>query len=466
MKHTVEQWIKERSLIDPGSRILVAVSGGPDSMALLHFMKEKEKAWNLQVLAAHVNHGLREETAEEDEVFVQSWCKTWSIPFFRTYVSVKKEIAEKGGSIQERARQLRYNYLADVMKQEKVSILATGHHADDQVETMLMKQVSGRALLGDPAMKAERPFSSGKLIRPLLGVTKEDILQYCRTQKIPYQIDESNTSDKYTRNRIRQQILPALKEEDPRMQHHFQQYADWLADERAYLERRAEQKWKQQILYQDEHSVTISVNGVKALPLPLQRRGIHLILKYLCIYFNPELSVVHIDQFLALLQQDHPSFSLDWPGNICVKREYDTVTFFLNSNKHSAAKREAVELAVPGETVFGDYVFTADPLQSEDFSEATEHTLICKPEQLTFPLIVRPRQEGDRIRPLGMKGSKKVNRIFIEKKIPRAQRVNWPVVVDAQGTVVWVPLLKKSWRQVPSRTWDEAPFLRITCRKL
>ncbi|RSL28958.1 tRNA lysidine(34) synthetase TilS [Salibacterium salarium] len=455
MRQTVEQWINDRDLIRKGDRVLVAVSGGPDSMALLHLLKEWEQEWCLQIMAAHVNHGLRTDTALEDEKFVQTWCDQKEIPFFSTYVSVGKEIVENGGNVQEQARLLRYEYLADLMREQNINVLATGHHADDQIETILMKQTSGRAILGDPAMRVIRGFADGVLIRPFLGVTKENILGYCRKHNISFQMDESNLSDKYTRNRFRHYMLPLLKEEETRVHQHFQDYADWMIEEREYIQAQAEKEWTKRIVSQDEHSVTISIKGMETLPLPLQRRGIHLILRYLCMTHVPELSVVHINQFLYLLHQKHPSYSLDWPGNVTVTRSYETVTFAVSNKGRETKMLDPVKLHLPGQTVFGDTTFSAQYLQAENQCGGEKHSFICDMEDVTFPLIIRSRLPGDKIQPAGMKGSKKVNRIFIEEKIPRAQRINWPMVVDAVGKVLWVPLLKKSiWSRQGQRTSD------------
>ncbi|MFD2706353.1 tRNA lysidine(34) synthetase TilS [Salibacterium lacus] len=444
MKQTAEQWIRDRRLLSSGSKVLTAVSGGPDSMALLHFLKEMEPVWNLTVMAAHVHHGLREEMADRDARFVKEWCEQQNIPFFCTRVFVGEKIAEEGGGVQEQARMLRYEYLAGLMEEQSVSVLAAGHHADDQIETMLMKQSAGRALLGDISMKAQRTFAGGTLIRPLLGVTKEEIYEYCRLYHVPFQEDESNQSDKYTRNRIRQRVLPALKEEEPLVHRHFQRFADWMEEERSYMENLAEEEWTRRIISSDEHSVTISIKGMEALPLPLQRRGIPLILKYLYTYNTLELSVVHIEQFLALLHGNQPSAVLDWPGSLVVRRNYDQVTFARHAaQEENRAEPDPVRLRVPGTVSYGGYVVEAAYDLPEDVKH-NEDLLILEEEEVSFPLHIRPRREGDRLSPAGMTGSKKVNRILIDEKIPLRRRPFQPVVTDAEGTVLWLPFVKKS----------------------
>ncbi|SFQ20201.1 tRNA lysidine(34) synthetase TilS [Salibacterium halotolerans] len=466
MKQTVEHWIRQRYLLPPGSKVLAAVSGGPDSMALLHLLKTMEQTWNLTVMAAHVHHGLREDTADRDEQFVKQWCEQQNIPFFHTRVSVEKKMAEEGGGVQEQARILRYEYLAGLMEEESVSVLAAGHHADDQIETMLMKQTSGRALLGETAIKAARPFAGGTLIRPLLGVTKEEIYTYCREHVVPFQEDESNQSDKYQRNRIRRHVLPALKEEEPFVHRHFQRFADWMEEERSYMESLAEEEWSRRIISKNEHSVTISIKGMEALPLPLQRRGIPLILKYLYTYSVPELSVVHIEQFLALVQGEHPSAVLDWPGSLVVRRSYNQVTLEdLSLQEENREGPGPVRLPVPGNVSYGDYVMEA-AFSRPDGAECNEDFLILDEEETTFPLYIRPRRDGDRIIPIGMTGSKKVNRILIDEKVPLRQRPFQPVVTDAEGIVLWLPFVKKSAHHLRRGHPPQKRPVFLTCRRV
>ncbi|MFB4165036.1 tRNA lysidine(34) synthetase TilS [Alteribacillus sp. JSM 102045] len=463
MKQIIEQWITERNLLKNGNKVLAAVSGGPDSMALLYLLKECKFKWEVEVYAAHVNHGLREKTAEEDERFVRKWCSNNSIPFFCKRVAVKEALEKEGGTVQEQARYLRYQYLKSLMAENKLDVLATGHHADDQIETMLMKQVTGRAVLGETGIAPSRPFGQGKLIRPLLPVTKEDILSYCHENHIPFRMDESNSSNKYTRNRFRHNVLPFLKQENKLVHRHFQDFLDWTSEEQRYIEAQAEKEIQRLLLEENEHFVTISAEGLRALPLPLQRRGIHLTLRYLCYSQVPELSILHIKQLIDLLHQRHPSFSLDWPGGVKVSRSYDSLCFMLYNGAGQVSKeRQTRSLNVPGQVSYDDMSFIAKKTFNMKGSENQENVFVCKEEDAAFPLLIRKRKAGDKIQPLGMKGTKKVNRIFIDEKIPQVKRNIWPVVTDANGKVLWIPYLKKSSHHVKNPEID-GNYIVIQC---
>ncbi|MDA3128842.1 tRNA lysidine(34) synthetase TilS [Aliibacillus thermotolerans] len=441
MRNKTEDWIKERRLLKQGDRVVVALSGGPDSMALLHLFYQLRKKWELQLFAAHVNHGLRED-ARADEEFVITWCQKWDIPLFHTTIDVKSAV-KIGGSVQEEARRLRYQYFHSLMKDHRLDVLATGHHADDQVETILMKLTSGRSLLGEVGMKDTRPFSTGRLIRPLLSVTKTEILQYLEENDLPYQIDRSNFSMDYTRNRFRKMILPFLKKENPKVHHHFQVFADWVEEERTYIEEEAKRRLEKIIVRQNDGFVTISLASFQTWPLPLQRRTIHLILNYLCLKELPMISVLHIDTLISLIQQDKPSFSLDWPGGVYVFRSYHVLHFTTNKdNDHDTKHLQS--LLFFEEATFHHYHFSKQT-ETEPISQVRHgDVLIVREEDIVFPLTIRTVQPGDRIQVLGMKGHKKVHRIFIDEKIPRKKRQTWPVVTDARGEVIWIPFLKKS----------------------
>ncbi|WP_158738503.1 tRNA lysidine(34) synthetase TilS [Alteribacillus sp. YIM 98480] len=465
MKQIVKQWINERELLKNRSKLLAAVSGGPDSMALLHLLLEFQQEWKLEVAAAHINHGLREKTASEDEKFVRTWCRDKGVPYFSKQVDVKEALEKEGGTVQEQARRLRYEYLQTLMSKYKLDVLATGHHADDQMETMLMKQTTGRAVLGEAGIASSRPFGKGKLIRPLLCVTKEEILRYCHENNISFRTDESNSSDKYTRNRFRHSVLPFLKKENKSVHQHFQDFLDWESDERQYIESLAEEEIQRLLLNKHEHSVTISADGLIALPIPLQRRGIHLILKYLCYSKIPELSILHIKQLIHLLHQHHPSFTLDWPGGVKVSRSYNSLRFTVNNESKMEKSRPTRYLNISEKVSYDDVTFTAQRTKNIKEWAQRENVFICKEGETVFPLIIRTWKAGDKIQPLGMKGTKKVNRIFIDKKIPQEKRNTWPVLTDSTGEVLWVPYLKRSSSHVRNLGL-ETDCIAIQCKGL
>ncbi|SFF03722.1 tRNA lysidine(34) synthetase TilS [Alteribacillus iranensis] len=461
---TIEEQLSAHNILPKDCKVLVAVSGGPDSMALLHFFLQLRDKQNLQIMAAHVHHGLRDKTADADEQFVKRWCELRDIPCFTTKINVRKAVKEKSGNVQEEARRLRYDYLRALMERHGIAFLATGHHADDQMETMLMKQAEGRAVLGELGMAFTRMFGSGRLIRPLLWVTKNEIITYCKKHSIEYRVDESNHSEKYTRNRFRQYVLPFLKKENPSVHLHFQEYMDWLSAEREYIINEAKSAIDQFIESRDDISVTIHISGFRSLPYPLQRRGIPLVLNYLYQHKVPELSVLHIDQLLTLIQQENPSFSIDWPGGVKVSRNYGLLTFSLGAGENKWVQPQNIHLPLSGQVSFHHFSFETEKYDRNKETADNKNTLVLKENEICLPLTIRTTEPGDRINPLGMRGRKKVSRLFIDSKIPREERGHWPVLTDANGKILWVPLLRKSSFHVPSPKTDDRLII-IRCKK-
>ncbi len=210
-------------------------------MALLHYLWKARHQFKWEVIAAHAHHQLRGEEADRDQRVVRAFCQQKGIRFVSTRLNVKDYAAEQKLSIQTAARELRYFWLEQLTEEYERCCVATGHHGDDQVETMLMKQIRGQVPLHSLGIRAVRPFGTGRLVRPFLVVTKEQIEHYCKEYGIEAVIDSSNLSERYTRNRFRQQIIPFIKEENRQAHVHFQRQNEWLEEDHLFLMEMAEQ---------------------------------------------------------------------------------------------------------------------------------------------------------------------------------------------------------------------------------
>ncbi|MFC5714473.1 tRNA lysidine(34) synthetase TilS [Thalassorhabdus alkalitolerans] len=463
MKQTVKDFITSHKLIDKGDTIVAAVSGGPDSMALLHYLHEMKDTWDLQVVAAHVEHGLRGTPSIKDAEFVEEWCREHSVHFEKVHLSLADKVKQDKGSVQKTARQARYEFLGNVMIRWGAQKLATAHHGDDQVETMLMKQTSGRALIGEMGIPVKREEAYGVIIRPFLSVTKEEILAYCQKEGVTYREDESNKKDDYLRNRFRKRVLPFLKEEEPEVHSHLQKLSEWMNEDRKYIEAMAESEIKKSVISKQPDEITISVPCWASLPVSLQRRGIPLLLKYLFRDKEPELSSIHIEDCLRLISGTSPSGQLDLRQGLRVVRSYEKCRFTMErlvENRNTEGKRS---LKVPGETVWNGHKVTARISDQIPPAWKEKDIFVCELEGLPLPLTVRGRQPADRIRPAGMKGRQKVNRIFIDEKVDKSIRDHWPVIVDGEGDILWLPLLKKSERALTAT--QSKPFLILLYEK-
>lgn len=211
MDNAVRAFIKRHQLVRSHTTVLLAVSGGPDSMALLHFFYKMRTAWDLRLIAVSIDHGLRGQESLDDLHFVRRACQKRGIEFAGTSLDVPAYQAEKQVGTQKAARDMRYQFFAEQMNLYQADYLAFGHHADDQLETMLMGLIHSASVKSLAGIPVERAFASGKIIRPFLGVTKDQIERYCRQHALEPRRDPSNASDTYTRNDYRHNILPLLK---------------------------------------------------------------------------------------------------------------------------------------------------------------------------------------------------------------------------------------------------------------
>ncbi|MDG5473812.1 tRNA lysidine(34) synthetase TilS [Jeotgalibacillus sp. ET6] len=435
----IHSYIEEHQLFSDGDKVIAAISGGPDSMALLHYLLHHAKK-RLNIEVAHVDHMLRGEESKKDADFVEAYCEQQGIPCHRASLDVKKKMEMEGTGLQEAARAVRYDYLKEVMTEIRASKLVLGHHGDDQAETVLFRLVRGSTMKGRAGIAAKRNFAGGVLVRPLLALTKAEIEQYCEHYRIEYRIDPSNAKDSYTRNRIRHHIIPLLKEENPSLNEQIKRYTEEVKEDEDWLLQQAEDRLQKRIIEQQVQFMKIErKNWCKEAP-PLQRRMIHLILNYLYAKVPTSLSSAHTASVRKLMEQKHPSGELHLPKGLLVQRSYSTVTFhFVPSAQalpycYRLDQNEAIVL--PG----GGKVIAKEGLV-EDLDETADFCWL-NPSEVEWPLTVRTKKDGDRIHLKGMNGSKKIKKIFIDEKIPLDLRGQWPIVTDACGRVLWIPGLR------------------------
>lgn len=448
MKQAVNSFIKKHSLLTEGATIVVGVSGGPDSLALLHFLKKLEQRMKLKIIAAHVDHMFRGDESAEDFSFVENYCKKEGIPFEGTKINVRRYQEEHKLSSQVAARECRYRFFETVLQKYKSQLLALAHHGDDQVETMIMRQVRGAQGFGLAGIAAKRPFSNGFIIRPFLCLSKDDIQQYCQKEGLVPRIDKSNFSSKYLRNRIRNEILPILKKENPSVHLRFQQQSELMLDDELFLEQLATQELDDAIVTKETKKVILSISKLIVIAIPLQRRAFQLILNYLYEQNIPKITTIHIEQFLHFIKSPHPSGSLDFPGGLKILKSYDHCVLSFDSTKE--ANGYECKLTIPGIVTFKKGKIIGEVTDSFPDFELNKNVIICDFEKLPLPLIVRNRKQGDNMSLQGMKGSKKLKSLFIDEKIQRQERDDWPIVVNSHNEIVWVPGLRRSNLAMPN----------------
>lgn len=437
----VKTFIEQHQLLNKGDKTLVGVSGGPDSLALLYFLKRIRNMWDLSLMVAHVDHMFRGEESFSEMKYVQELCESWNIPFKGKRINVPQEVKiQPGSNPQNLSRKLRYDFFRTVMEKEEIPLLALAHHGDDQIETILMRLTRGTSVKGAAGIRVKRTFASGAIIRPFLCVTKQEIEEYTERMGLKPVYDPSNKKDTYTRNRFRKSVLPFLKQENAKVHTHFQRFSEELFADNDYLYSLAEREIKKFLRIGEQGEISFPIERFLSLPSPLQRRGIHLILNYL--YKGKDLEQItgtHVESILHILYSPHPSKKVNLPEGLVAERSYSKITFHFHPE--TMVERFSFEWEKGGEVLLPN----GNKLIMKKYTGKEKgNDIFFLDESTPMPLVVRTRKEGDRIEALGMSGSKKIKSLFIDRKIPIKYRNEWPIVTDREGRILWVPLLQKS----------------------
>ena len=378
-------FIRQQKLMEPGDRVCVACSGGPDSVALLFALYLLKDKLGIRLSAAHFNHLYRGEEGYRDERHVREFCERYEIPLT---VGRGEVIPGKKG-LEAAARDARYAFLRSLPGK-----IATAHTADDNAETVLLHLVRGTGLKGLGGI----PPVNGNVIRPLLSVTQQEVENFCADWSLDFVTDSSNPTDKFLRNRLRHHVMPLLRQENPQFAVNTSAMALRLRQD-------------EECLSQMSESETMDVGQLREMHPALRSRCLEEFLKRSGVR-EPEAS--HIAQAESLVFSPKPSAFARFPGGITIGRNYDRLEVL-----REGEELPAVELTVPGSVVWGDYRITA----SFDGGGM--------PVFPTGPITVRSRMSGDAIRLSG--GTKSLKKIFIDRKIPAAQRSRIPVLCDEGG---------------------------------
>lgn len=446
---------REQKFWLPNSQILLAVSGGVDSMVLLHLMELVQQADDnhMTIGVAHVNHQLRPESLEE-EAFLREYCYKRKIPLF-----VKRWESLPTAGMEEAARKFRYQFFSEVMRENHYDTLMTAHHADDQLETMLMKMLRDGNVQTAGGMKEKRAFAGGRLIRPLLSLGKEELLTYAQEQQIRYYDDATNYLLEVQRNRIRQLVVPPLKAENPQALAHFGQLAQQMQWLTAWQQRHL-RLWFDQVVTVKSESLRLPVAALTDLPEGEQFFTLQYCSQRIRESWQVTISQEQLQQILRSLAGGKPQWSVALAGGWQFRREYDTLVFgpaslvtdlgeadrLEESKEHPIplklgettylSEREWIGLlAVHQDAVSGNFYIDADdiPEKVKLWSE------IDQPLPVQFPteVVFRKRQDGDRIQ-LTNSLRKKVSRILIDKKTPNEMRERSWVMATKEGQLLGV----------------------------
>ncbi len=451
VKRTIEQY----RLFADGERILVGVSGGADSVALLFVLHELAKATGWELHVAHVEHGLRGEESIADARFVEELCRRLDVAFHLGQPNVKQFARQQGVSTQVAARELRYRFFQETARKIGAGKLALAHHADDQAETVLMRILRGTSVSGLAGIPLRRQLDGVEVVRPFLHIGRKEIEAYCEMAHIPFRMDASNASTDYLRNKIRLQLLPLLQSEyNGNIKQALLQLGRIAADEDRFLQQQASALLDRVTAEKSDGRVTVRIAELLNAGLALQRRAITLILYYLCGHTR-EWEAKHIEQILRLAARSSPSAGIDLPGGIRAWREYG----FLHIGKQVGwicpTDRAEAELAVPewpADSPAWQQPFAIPELDLYGTIELLEGSVgPANRWQAVFDyeavrgqkFLIRTRRHGDSMRPHGMPGRKKIKDVLMEARIPKQQRDCWPIWLLADE-IVWVTGIRRA----------------------
>jgi tRNA(Ile)-lysidine synthase len=448
----VKKRIEEERLIDQGDVVVVAVSGGPDSVALLHvlFLLSKDLGWRL--IVAHVNHQFRGAESDAEAEFVRKLATDWGLICEVGTIDVPSYIEATLLNTQVASREKRYEFLHQVAETYSAQRIALAHHADDQAETVLMRIIRGTGPSGLSGIHERRREKKVELIRPLLRIYKSELNRHCLDHGLAYCMDSSNELRKYFRNQVRLDIMPMLQTYNDQLPESLNRLAEMMHAEDSYMEEETVRIFAE-IVISNPSGYRFLRHDFARLPVALQRRLIKLILNYLTLGLeNVDFARIELIRS-AILQGKTSNVRLDISERLCLVREYDDIRF---QPPFAPVGAYVYQMQIePGSQVL--LIPEADMKLCVTIHERKELGLkppinhvpsymdvIFDLDMLELPLTVRSRIDGDRMEPLGLNGTKKVKDMFIDAKIPPSRRDVIPLVVDAKGQVLWIPGLRSS----------------------
>lgn len=427
----VRDAIGEHSLFAPGDTVVVAVSGGADSVSLLDILTRLAEL-RPRLVVAHLNHCLRGAESDGDEQFAAGLAAAHGLPFESEAVDVRGLSIRERLSLEDAGRRARYAFLDRVAERHGARAVALAHHADDQAETVLIRLLRGAGATGLAAMTPR----SGRYVRPLLFLTRKEIEGYLRARGLSWRTDSSNADTAFLRNRIRHELIPHLARFNPDISRRLATTAELLAADEEVLEAAAADALERARREGAGGSVLLAIEPLLREPLGLRYR-IYRLAVALVKGDLTGLSFSHVRQIDDLVRSPKPNLSCTVPGGVAVVRAYGTVSF--GAARQDLRREEEILVEGPGcYPLPGGWEMVVEVVLSPpDVDRLPPEKGCFDLERAPFPWLVRGFRPGDRIRPLGMAGAKKVKDLFIDEKVPLGLRRTVPLVFS-NGELVWV----------------------------
>ncbi|BBO71709.1 tRNA(Ile)-lysidine synthase [Desulfosarcina alkanivorans] len=436
-------------MLAPGDRVLVGVSGGPDSMALLHLLLRLAPGLDIGLGIAHLNHCLRGASADRDARFVRQAAATLNIACHTGRAQVIKVKRKLRLSLEEAGRRVRYAFFSKTMADAGYNKLALGHHSDDNAEQILMAILRGT---GPRGLSGIAPVRRDRIIRPMIHVRRSQIEDFVRKAGIACVRDASNEDLRFVRNRIRHRLLPLLAAEyNPRIADHLNRMAEVMREEAAWTDGLVAAEYQRAMVARSAGVITISAGALKTMHPALARRLVRDALQDLTGTLR-RITFAHVQAALRLLADGCDGKECHLPGGIRTRRTGDHIVLQVAAEgRRGAAERRVEEERVPATRIpaplperveiqamgIGFRFFSCLPDQLPPWGDVDRNRAHFDLARLSLPLTVRPAVPGDRFTPLGAGGSQKLKKFFIDHRIPRQERSGTPVLADQQR-IIWL----------------------------
>jgi len=462
----VARTIDRHAMLARGDRVLVTVSGGADSTALLHILHALAPDLGLELAVAHLNHGLRGPAADSDARFVEELAGRLKLGFHCDRI----HLDPSHGALEERGRQARYAFFHRLAEDQGYTKIALGHHMDDNAEAVLMHLLRGSGIRG---LSGIPPVRGHRIVRPLIDLRRSEIIRFLQEHQIAFVEDATNTDLRFDRNRVRQRLIPFLQEQfNTNVVAVLHRTADLCWQEERWLQTVLAPTLDEIVTFLDPECMALNVRGLSAEPLAVQRRLIRDGLRK----WRGNLKRVradHIDNLIGLLDPQSEGKRICLPNRVGVERTRSHLRFTIRQGRGCLAIPQAPDycyqipfpeshpctVSIPESGLKFQFSVTENP-NRDVLNAADDNTAWFDSDQIAFPLILRNFRPGDRMSPLGLQGHQKIKKIFGDRKIPIAQRHRTPVLVSGKD-ILWIAGIRRSALAIPAGQTTRALKVRI-----
>ena len=467
MLDQVRATIRKYCMFAPADRVLVGVSGGPDSVALVHVLKALAGELQLQLFIAHLNHCFRGKESEEDADFVCRLAEDLGLPAQVESRDVAGYAEESNLSAQAAAREVRYRFFQDAAEKFNCSKLATGHNANDQAETVLLHFLRGSGLAG---LGGIPPVRDTWVVRPLIEIHRSEIEKYCTDNGLSSRLDRSNMKTVYTRNRLRLELMPLLQAEyNSNLVETLVRTGEIMRKEEKFLTELTERMYEQLSPDRKDGEISFNLDEFSKLPEAMQARIIRSAWGKLT-GTGHNLGFVHISAALDILRCGQTGSTLNLPMGVSVSKSYKKFSLLVSTFRGEVEDFQH-ELIIPGLTYIPE---TGETISAELVDEGTNalpeklqaDEAMIDLDKVSLPLTVRNRKQGEVFRPIGCGGSKKLKKFLIDSKVLRFERDRLPILVTADDQVVWIAGLRADQRWLITPETKRALKLKLIRNKL